>query len=269
MLTHPTLDQLRALKLDGMAQAFVELEAQEDVRNLAHAEWLALLLDREAADRNTRRFQTRLRAARLRHSQASIEDIDYRAPRRLDKALFQQLATCRWIADHRNLLLTGPCGVGKSWLSCALAQKACRDGYTVHYARVPRLFADLDLAHGDGRFARLFRMLVKVDLLVLDDWGPDRLSASQRRDLMEIVEDRYGRGSILITSQLPAATWHEVIGEPTLGDAILDRIVHNAYRLELDGPSMRKIKASEEAVSTSSPVPTPAADGKPTKGAKK
>src|SRR5262249_51080907 len=123
----------------------------------------------------------------------------------------------------------------------------------------------LDLAHGDGRFARLFRMLVKVDLLVLDDWGPDRLSASQRRDLMEIVEDRYGRGSILITSQLPAATWHEVIGEPTLGDAILDRIVHNAYRLELDGPSMRKIKASEENVSTSSPVVTNAADGKPTK----
>ena len=133
----------------------------------------------------------------------SIEDVDYRTPRRLDKALFQQLATCRWIAEHRNLLVTGPCGVGKSWLSCALAQKACRDGYTVHYARVPRLFADLDLAHGDGRFARLFRTLVKVDLLILDDWGPDRLSASQRRDLMEIVEDRYGRGSTLITSQLP------------------------------------------------------------------
>ncbi|MGH7015420.1 MAG: ATP-binding protein, partial [Stellaceae bacterium] len=167
MLIHPTLDQLRALKLDGMAQAFVELEAQEDVRTLAHAEWLALLLDREAADRNTRRFQTRLRSARLRHSQAAIEDVDYRTPRRLDKALFQQLATSRWVAEHRGLLVTGPCGVGKSWLSCALAQKACRDGYTVHYARVPRLFADLDLAHGDGRFTRLFRMLVKVDLLVL------------------------------------------------------------------------------------------------------
>ena len=256
MLTHPTLDQLRALKLDGMVQAFIELEAQEEARNLAHAEWLALLLDREAADRNTRRFQTRLRAARLRHSQAAIEDVDYRTPRRLDKALFQQLATCRWIAEHRGLLVTGPCGVGKSWLSCALAQKACRDGYTVHYARVPRLFADLDLAHGDGRFARLFRMLVKVDLLVLDDWGPDRLSASQRRDLMEIVEDRHGRGSTLITSQLPVATWHEVIGEPTLGDAILDRIVHNAYRLELDGPSMRKLKASE-ATEPAAPVPTP------------
>lgn len=269
MLTHPTLDQLRALKLDGMVQAFVELEAQEQARNLAHAEWLALLLDREAADRNTRRFQTRLRTARLRHSQAAIEDVDYRTPRRLDKALFQQLATSRWVADHRNLLVTGPCGVGKSWLSCALAQKACRDGYTVHYARVPRLFADLDLAHGDGRFARLFRMLVKVDLLVLDDWGPDRLSASNRRDLMEIVEDRYGRGSILITSQLPVATWLEVIAEPTLGDAILDRIVHNAYRLELNGPSMRKVKASEEAGPASSSIAVTAADGRSTKEAKK
>ena len=269
MLTHPTLDQLRAMKLDGMAQAFVELEAQEEVRNLAHAEWLALLLDREAANRNTKRFQTRLRSARLRHSQAAIEDVDYRTPRRLDKALFQQLATCRWIAEHRGLLVTGPCGVGKSWLSCALAQKACRDGYTVHYARVPRLFADLDLAHGDGRFARLFRMLVRVDLLVLDDWGPDRLSASQRRDLMEIVEDRHGRGSILITSQLSVATWHDVIGEPTLGDAILDRIVHNAYRLELDDPSMRKLKGGEATEPPTPAVATIAADGKPLKGARK
>src|ERR1700739_4806350 len=249
MLTHPTLDQLRALKLDGMAQAFLELEAQEEARDLAHAEWLALLLDREAANRNTRRFQTRLRAARLRHSQAAIEDVDCRTPRRLDKALFQQLATCRWIAEHRGLLISGPCGVGKSWLSCALAQKAGRDGYTVPYARVPRLFADLDLAHGDGRFARLFRMLVKVDLLVLDDWGPDRLTASQRRDLMEIVEDRHGSGSTLINSQPPLDKWHDIIREPTLAAAILDRIVHNAYRLQLDGPSMRKLKANEQAQS--------------------
>src|SRR6478672_7196539 len=235
-----------------MVQAFIELAAQEEVRNLAHAEWLALLLDREAADRNTRRFQTRLRAARLRHSQAAIEDVDYRTPRRLDKALFQQLAASRWIAEHRNLLVTGPCGVGKSWLSCALAQKACRDGYTVYYARVPRLFADLELAHGDGRFARLFRTLVKADLLVLDDWGPDRLSANQRRDLMEIAEDRHGRGSTLITSQLPTDKWHDIIGEPTFADAILDRIVHNAYRLALDGPSMRKIEAG--AAETAPPV---------------
>ncbi|MFO1096675.1 MAG: IS21-like element helper ATPase IstB [Xanthobacteraceae bacterium] len=264
MLTHPTLDQLRALKLDGMAQAFLELEAHEESRNLAHPEWLALLLDREAASRNTKRFQSRLRVARLRHSQAVVEDVDFRTPRRLDKALFQQLATSRWIAERRGLLVTGPCGVGKSWLSCALAHKACRDGYAVYYARAPRLFADLELAHGDGRFARLFRMLVKVDLLILDDWGPDRLTASQRRDLMEIVEDRHGRGSILITSQLPVPTWHDVIGEPTLGDAILDRIVHNAYRLELDGPSMRKIKAAE----TTEPAAKTATDDTP-KGAKK
>jgi DNA replication protein DnaC len=262
MLTHPTLDQLRALRLDGMVQAFIELEAQEATRDLAHAEWLALLLDREVANRNTRRFQIRLRAARLRHSQAAIEDVDYRIPRQLDKALFQQLATCRWIAEHRGLLVTGPCGIGKSWLSCALAQKACRDGYTVHYARVPRLFAELELAHGDGRFARLFRTLVKVDLLILDDWGPDRLNASQRRDLMEIIEDRHGRGSILITSQLKVDKWHEVIAEPTFADAILDRIVHNAYRLNLDGPSIRKIKAANAQAA----VPDTATAAKQAKG---
>jgi DNA replication protein DnaC len=266
MLTHPTLDQLRALKLDGMAQAFIELEAQEETRDLAHAEWLALLLDREAASRNTRRFQIRLRAARLRHSQAAIEDVDFRIPRQLDKALFQQLATCRWIAEHRGLLVTGPCGTGKSWLACALAQKACRDGYTVHYARVPRLFADLDLAHGDGRFARLFRMLVKVDVLVMDDFGPDRLNASQRRDLMEIIDDRHGRRSTLFTSQLPVDKWHEVIGEPTFADAILDRIVHNAYRLKLDGPSIRKTKAANAEAPTSDDT---ASDAKQTKGARK
>ena len=168
MLTHPTITQLRELKLDGMADAFAELLAQDRAKDLGPTEWLGLMLDRESTSRSTRRFETRLKAAHLRHGQASVEDVDYRTPRKLDKALFQQLATCRWIAEHRGLLVTGPCGVGKSWLSCALAQKACRDGYTVHYARVPRLFADLDLAHGDGRFARLFRMLVRVDLLVLD-----------------------------------------------------------------------------------------------------
>jgi len=191
MLTHPTIDQLRALRLDGMADAFIELQTQDHAKDLGPAEWLALMLDREAAHRGTQRFKSRLRHAKLRHGQASIEDVDYRTPRRLDKALFQQLAAGRWIAEHRNLLVTGPCGVGKSWLSCALAQKACRDGYTVHYGRVPRLFADLELAHGDGRFARLFRMLTKANLLILDDWGPDRLNPNQRRDLMEIVEDRY------------------------------------------------------------------------------
>ncbi|MCP5092482.1 MAG: ATP-binding protein [Gammaproteobacteria bacterium] len=246
MLDHPTLDQLKNLKLGGMADAFVELQTNDSADDLGHAEWLALLLDREAANRNTRRLNTRLRSAKLRHVGASIEDVDYRSPRKLDKTLFRQLGMCTWIGEHRNLLITGPCGIGKTWLGCALGQKACRHDYTVLYRRVPRLFAELELAHGDGRFPRLFRSLVKADLLILDDWGPDRLNAGQRRDLMEIVEDRYGTGSTLITSQLPIDKWHDVIGEPTFADAILDRIVHNAYRLDLDGPSMRKLKVKKE-----------------------
>ena len=247
MLTHPTLDQLRALKLDGMADAFVELQSQDRAkRSRARRMAGAAARPRGGQPQHQALPDPAARAPGCATARPAIEDVDYRTPRRLDKALFQQLATGRWIAEHRNLLVTGPCGVGKSWLSCALAQKACRDGYTVHYARVPRLFADLELAHGDGRFARLFRTLVKADLLILDDWGPDRLTANQRRDLMEIVEDRYGRGSTLITSQLPVDKWHEVIGEPTFADAILDRIVHNAYRLALDGPSMRKIQSAYE-----------------------
>ena len=242
MLTHPTLDQLKELKLDGMAEAFAELETQDGTAALSHPEWLALLIDREASSRSTKRFQTRMRSAKLRHVGAAPEDVDYRARRNLDKAVFQQLLTGRWIKERRNLMITGPCGVGKTWLACALAQGACRHGTTVLYKHLPRLFDELELAHGDGRFPRIFKSLTKTDLLILDDWGPDRLNASQRRDLMEIVEDRYGAGSTLITSQLPVNTWHDVIGEPTFADAILDRIVHNAYRIELDGQSMRKTR---------------------------
>jgi len=243
MLDHPTHQRLRALKLDGMADAFAELQAQDGAADLGHAEWLGLLIDREDANRSTKRYQSRMRAAKLRQSGAAIEDVDYRAPRQLDRDLFRRLADGAWIAKRQNLLITGPCGVGKTWLACALAQKACRDGRSVIYHRLPRLFADLELAHGDGRFPRLFRQLVRTDLLILDDWGPDRLTAQQRRDLMEIVEDRHGAGSIIVTSQLPVDAWHAVIDEPTLADAILDRLVHNAHRLALDGPSMRKTRA--------------------------
>ncbi|MAY86066.1 AAA family ATPase [Sulfitobacter sp. EhC04] len=242
MLDHPTHGQLRELKLDGMADAFAELQARDDTGDLSHAEWLGLLIDREAASRSTKKFLSRMRTAKLRHVGASIEDVDFRTPRKLDKALFQQLAAGRWIDAHQNLLITGPCGVGKTWLACALGQKACRDGKSVLYHRVPRLFADLELAYGDGRFPRLFRQIVKADLLILDDWGPDRLTSGQRRDLMEIVEDRYQSGSTIITSQLPVDTWHDVIDEPTFADAILDRLIHNSCRLPLDGPSLRKTK---------------------------
>ncbi|HEV3194007.1 MAG TPA: IS21-like element helper ATPase IstB [Polyangiaceae bacterium] len=268
MLTHPTLDQLRALKLDGMADAFVELEQQDAARDLTHAEWLALLLDREIANRTTKRTQIRLRAAHLRYSQASVEDVNYRAQRQLDKALFQQLATCRWIAEKRNLLIGGKCGLGKTWLACALAQRACREGYRAYYARLPRLFPQLEIAHADGRFAHLFRLLTKVDLLILDDLGPDRLNASQRRDLLEIVEDRHGRSSTLIASQLPVKAWHDLIGEPTYADAILDRLVHNAYRLELEGErSMRQdVKESEAQAPSSAPTEP---NGKSAKGTRK
>lgn len=245
MLQHPTLDQLKQLKLSGMAHAFAELRDNPQADELDHAQWLALLLDREEADRNDRRLTYRLRNAKLRHADAAIEDVDYRTPRRLNKSLFQQLALGKWIAQKNNLIIGGPTGIGKSWLACALGQKACRDDFSVLYKRIPKMFAELQVGRADGRYLRLFRALVKPNLLILDDWGPDRLNAEQRRDLMEIVEDRYQNASILITSQLPVDKWHEVIGEPTFADAILDRIIHNAHRIELDGPSMRKIKADK------------------------
>lgn len=247
MLTHPCYEALSELNLDGMAEAFAELLAQDSSRSLDPVAWIGLMLDREQARRGTRRFQSRLRAAGLRHSDACMEDVDYRTSRGLDRALFQSLAKPDWIDRHRSVLITGPCGVGKSWLACALGHAAIRAERSVLYHRLSRLYAELELARGDGRFARLFRKIARVDVLILDDWGPDRLSTTQRRELMEIVEERYGRRSTIITSQLPVKAWHETIGEPTFADAILDRLVHNAYRLTLDGPSLRKSAPDSQA----------------------
>jgi DNA replication protein DnaC len=240
MLTHPTLTQLDQLGLAGMAKAFKELQDNPEAKALDHAEWLGLLLDREVTQRKDRRLKTRLRAAKLRFAQACVEDLDLGPARGLDRRLMAELSACNWIREHHNLILTGPCGTGKTWLGCALGQQAARSELTVLYHRIPRLFADLALAHGDGRYPRLFRALCRVDLLILDDWGPEPMNASQRRDILEIVEERYGRGAILITSQIPVAQWFDVVGEPTLADAILDRLVHNAHKIELRGESLRK-----------------------------
>jgi len=226
-----------------MAKAFDEITASGEADGLSPLEWLGLLLDREASWRQDKRFAARLRVAKLRQ-QACPEDIDYRTPRGLDRALFQKLVEGGWIDAHDNLALIGPTGVGKSWLASALGHKACRDDFSVAYHRVPRLFTALALGRADGRYTKMLRAIARLDLLILDDWGPEPLDADQRRDLLEIVEDRYEARSIIITSQLPVDRWYEIIGNPTIADAILDRLVHNAYRIELKGESLRKQKQS-------------------------
>lgn len=246
MLTHPTLDLLHELGLHGMAKGYKALGASPESERLSHAEWLGLVLDHEVTLRRQKRFEARAKAARLRQA-ASVEDVDYRAARGLDRALFLKLASCDWIRERRHLLITGPCGVGKSWLACALGHKACREDLSVAYHRAPKLFAALALARGDGRYGRLLRSIARVRLLILDDWGPEPLTPEQQRDLMEIVEDRYDSGSMIITSQLPVEKWYDLIGNPTLADAILDRIVHNAHRINLAGESLRKRRADDTA----------------------
>ena len=254
MLTHPTLDQLRALGFDGMLKACDEVEAAGESAALTHLEWLGLLLDREISHRRDKRLMARLRYARLRH-QACIEDVDYRTPRGLDRVLFLKLAQGSFIDEHDNLVICGPTGVGKSWLACAIGHQACRQNRSVLYQRIPKLFTDLALARGDGRYARLMRALGGVQLLILDDWGLDPLDPGARHDLLEILEARYGRRSMLITSQLPIDKWHDLIGDPTYADAILDRLVHNAHRIDLTGDSLRRKRKAERGPAAAAAVP--------------
>lgn len=244
MLIHPTLDKLQTLRLTGMQRALIEQMDMPERDALTFDERFGMLVDCEYTERENRRLQTRLKRARLRQA-ATVEDIDYRHPRGLDKTFMLALSRGDWLRQHHNVLITGPTGAGKSYLACALAHKACRDGYRVLYFRAPRLFQELAIARADGRYDRLLRSLARTQLLVLDDWATAPLTDEQRRDLFEVMEDRYDRGSTLIAAQLPVKHWHETIGNPTLADAILDRLIHNAYTITLKGDSMRKQKTKD------------------------
>jgi DNA replication protein DnaC len=242
MLTIPILDKLRSLRLYGLLKSYQEQTQSSEYADLSFEERFGLMVDREQTEQENKRLNSRLRRAKLRH-QACMENIDYRSPRGLDKSLMKQLSTGQWIKERLNILITGPCGSGKSFIACALAQRACLEGYSVLYVRAPRLFEDVAVARGDGRYSRLMNSLAKTNLLVIDDWGLSALTEPQRRDLLEIMEDRHNLQSTIITSQLPVKHWHEIIGNQTLADAILDRLVHNAYKITLCGESMRKKNA--------------------------
>jgi DNA replication protein DnaC len=239
MLNQPTLEKLQTMKLHGMANAFRAQLETTDTSQLSFEERFAMLVDQQWLWKENRALARRLRVAKLKE-RGVIEDIDYQHPRGLDRKLIRTLASSEWVRQHQNLLLIGPTGIGKTWLGCALAQKACRDGFTILHKRSSELFRELAVAHVDGSFGRQLTKLSRIDILVLDDFAMAPLKDSERRDFLELCDDRYQRRSMILTSQLPLAHWHEQIGDSTLADSILDRLVHNAYRIELNGESIRK-----------------------------
>ena len=239
MLTHGLLDRLSAMKLHGMAAALEDIQNGDNSAGLSLEDCLTLMIDHEEAVRASRALKRRLQVAKLRYPQAAIEDVDFRHKRGLKRSSFLALARCEWVRTGHNVLITGKTGLGKTWLACALGQRACREGLSVRYLRLPKLFDMMKAARGDGTAPRLIDRLGKTQLLILDEFGLYPMTNDQRRDLSEIVEDRAQRRSTLVTSQLDSNVWHDAFGDPTLADAVLDRLVHNAYRLDLEGESMR------------------------------
>ena len=242
MLNHPTLETLRSLKLHGMAAALEEQLQNPTHGSLTLDERLGLIVDRERLARENGRTTRLLRGAKLKHAQACVEDIDYRSTRGLDKRMIATLATGEWIQRGQGLLLTGKTGTGKSWLFCALARQACRQGRSVRYWRLPRLLEALRIAHADGSYSAFLRKTAKTDVIALDDWGLSPTTAQDRAHLLEVLDDRVGEKSTAVISQLPVDQWHAYLGDRTVADAILDRLVHNSYRLVLKGESMRRHK---------------------------
>ena len=238
-IPHPLAQRISSLRLPGMLAAFQEQMARHDLGDMPFEDRLALLIDREVVERRSRALQRRLKKAQLRHQDACFEDINLTRRRGLKRSVVLGLGDCAWIRNGANVLITGPCGTGKSWIACALAHKACLEGFQARYLRVPRLLTELRIAHGEGTIPKLYRDLARLDVIILDDWGLASVDAARARDLLEILDDRFGRSSVIVTSQLPVADWHQQIGEPTIADAILDRLVHGAIRFELHGSSMR------------------------------
>jgi DNA replication protein DnaC len=242
-MTEPTIEKMRALKLNAMVTAWLAQRADAGAQDLDFDARLALLVEAETLSRDNKRLQKLLYDARLRIPNACIEDLDLSAKREVDRGLVRQLAVGRWVAERQNVIVTGATGVGKTYFACALGQMSCRLGLRVLYRRVPRLFEELALAHADGTYTRLLARFAKADVLILDDWGLVPLNDQQRRDVLEILEDRHGTRSTVVTSQLPVENWHDYIGHPTIADAVLDRLVHNAHKVTMKGPSRRKEKA--------------------------
>lgn len=245
MLNEPTIEKLHALRLAAMADAWTEQNKNPSNASLGFDERFGMLVDAEHMARDNRRLHKLLKDAQLRLPNACLEDVEASAARGIEKATLRQLGSCTWIHEHLNAVLTGKTGVGKSYLACALGQIACRKGYRVLYRRVPRLLDELALARAEGSYVKLLARLAKNDVLVLDDWGLSSLKEAHRHDLLEVIEDRYGRTSTIITSQLPVVKWHEWIGDPTIADAILDRLVHNAYKIDLTGHTRRKAQPTK------------------------